>query len=73
MQKLELKYGKYHLDDDFYNILKNNDIYIGWYKQASKTHLSRFLSQLRSNTMSTSTFLILKMYEEGDELKALSI
>jgi hypothetical protein len=73
MQKLELKYGRYHLDDDFYNILKNNDIYVGWYKQASKTTLSKFLSELRSNTMSTSTFLVLKIYEEGNELHALSI
>ena len=73
MQKLELKYGRFQLDDDFYDILKNNDIYVGWYKQASKTGLSRFLTQLRSNTMNTSTFLVLKMYEEGDELQALSI
>jgi hypothetical protein len=73
MQKLELKYGRYQLDDDIYNILKDNDVYVGWYKQASKSCLSRYLTKLRSNTMTNSTFLVLKMYEEGDELQTLSI
>lgn len=73
MQKLELKYGRFQLDDDLYNILKDNDVYVGWYKQASKTMLSKYLTQLRSSNANTSTYLVLKMYEEGDKLQCLSI
>ena len=73
MQKLELKYGRYQLDEDLCIILKNNDIYVGWYNQTSKTGLSKLLTKLRCDYMNTSTILILKMYEEGDVIQALTI
>lgn len=73
MTKLELKYGRFQLDESLLDILKNNEIYTGWYKQSSKTALSRYITQLRSNTINNSTFLILKIYEEGDTLENLAI
>ena len=73
MQKLELKYGRFQLDEQFFEILKKNDIPTGWYKQASKTMLSRYLTRLRSNKPNTTTYLILQINEEGLEMTQLTI
>lgn len=73
INKLEFKFGQYRLDDDFYKILEQNNIYLyGWCKSSSKNSLSIYLTKLRCSTPN-SKYLILYLDEKGNEMNCLTI
>ena len=73
INKLEFKFGLYRLDDDFYKILEQNNIYLyGWCKSSSKNSLSKYLSKLRSSTPNKN-YLILSIDEKGNKMDSISI
>ena len=71
--KLELKYGRYKLNQQCIDLMNNHNIYLGWNHSVSKTHLNRMLTQLKINKPDTSIYLILKIYEEGGTPEQLII
>ncbi len=73
LNKLEFKLGHYRLDDDLYNILEQNNIFVyGWCKSSSKNSLSKYLSKLRSSTPNKN-YLILSIDEKGNKIDSISI
>ena len=72
-QTMKPKYGRWEIDESLLKILKDNDLYVSWYKTASNAELSRYVSRLRTHTPSNGTFMVLQIYEEGEPLQMLTV
>ena len=66
MNKLEYKYGRYALNQGIIQIMNDNNINFYWNHNISKTQLNRLISQLKINQPDNSIYLVLKIYEEGN-------
>lgn len=73
MNKLEFKYGRYQLNQDCIQIMNDNNIYMGWNHSFSRSQLNRIVSQLKLQKPDTSICIVLKIYEEGNNMEQLVI
>ncbi len=72
-QTMKPKYGRFEIDEHLLKILKDNDLWVSWYKTASHAELSRYVTKLRVSTPNSGTFTVLQIYQEGEPLQMLSI